>query len=167
MPKKTRPIAGRLTVAPPAPRRARAPATAAVHGPTMGRLAGVGADGQPWVDLPACGREGLPARTTVPLAAWMVGRELLVSFLDGDPDRPVVTGVIRAPGDPAADPAAGLEAVVDAERIVLTARREVVLRCGAASIALAADGRVVIKGVNLLSTASGLHRIRGGAVQIN
>ncbi len=166
MPKRARPASGRLTVTPPAPLRRGAPVRRQLS-PTVGRLAGVGADGQPWVDLPASGRLGVPARTVVALTAALIGRELLVSFLDGDPDRPVVTGVLRAAGDPPVDPATSIEALVDAERIVLSGRREVVLRCGAASIALAADGRVVIKGANLLSTATGLHRIRGGAVQIN
>jgi len=68
---------------------------------TLGRLVGVGADGQPWIDLPTQGRTGVSARTTVPLGASLIGRELLVSFLDGRADQPVVTGVVRAPGDPA------------------------------------------------------------------
>jgi hypothetical protein len=60
-----------------------------------------------------------------------------------------------------------MEAVVDAERIILSGKREVVLRCGKASILLAADGSVVIKGAKLIISATGVHRIRGGAVQIN
>ncbi len=89
-----------------------------------------------------------------------------MSFLDGSCDQPVVTGVVQRAGEASAA-AVSLDATVDGERVLLTGRREVVLRCGKASIALAADGRVVIKGVSLLATASGLHRIRGGAVRIN
>jgi hypothetical protein len=51
--------------------------------------------------------------------------------------------------------------------IVLSGQKEVVLRCGKASIALTADGTVVIKGARLLSSAAGSHRIKGGSVQIN
>jgi len=76
-------------------------------------------------------------------------------------------GEVVVLGDPATVAPASVDAAVDGERVVLTGRREVVLRCGKASIALSADGRVVIKGANLLATSSGLHRIRGGAVQIN
>jgi hypothetical protein len=156
-----------IAVKPVAPLRRRARAAAETAETTLGRLVGVGADGQPWIDLPARGRAGVPARTTVPLGASLIGREVLVSFLDGRADQPVVTGVVRAPGDPATVAPASVDAAVDGERVILTGRREVVLRCGKASIALSADGRVVIKGANLLATSSGLHRIRGGAVQIN
>jgi hypothetical protein len=103
----------------------------------------------------------------VPVGASLIGREVVVTFLDGNPDQPVVTGIVRTAADPATVSPVSLDATVDGERVLLTGRREVVLRCGKASIALAADGRVVIKGVNLLATSSGLHRIRGGAVQIN
>lgn len=165
MPKRARAVSGRLTVPSAAPLRRRE-TPVPVLGPTVGKLAGVGADGQIWIDLPASRRQEVLARTTVSLDASMIGRELLIAFVDNDPDLPVVTGVMRLPQD-ATGAAPLAEAIVDAERIVLTGRREVVLRCGGASIALAADGRVVIKGANLLATASGLHRIRGGAVQIN
>ncbi len=150
-----------------APLRRRARSTETAPAATLGRLVGVGTEGQPWIDLPTQGRAGVAARTTVPLGASLIGRELVVSFLDGRADQPVVTGVVRAPGDPATVAPASLDAVVDGERVVLTGRREVVLRCGKASLALSADGRVVIEGANLLATSSGLHRIRGGAVQIN
>jgi hypothetical protein len=146
-------------------RARRAPAKAPPL-PTVATLAGVGAAGEPWIDLPALGRSAVPARSTVALGAEQIGREVLVTWADGDPGQPIVTGVLRRRGDPAARPAR-LDAVVDGESIVLTGRREVVLRCGKASIALSADGAVVIKGVKLLTSASGVHRIRGGAVQIN
>jgi hypothetical protein len=132
--------------------------------PTVGVLAGVGPGGEPWLELPSLGRKAVAARSTVALGAEQIGREVLVTWADGE--RPIVTGVIRRRGDPDARPMK-LDAVVDGESIVLTGRREVVLRCGKASIALSADGAVVIKGVKLLSSASGVHRIRGGAVQIN
>jgi len=53
-----------------------------------------------------------------------------------------------------------LDAIVDGERIVMTGKKEVVLRCGKASIALTADGKVVVRGAKIISTAEGLHRIR-------
>jgi hypothetical protein len=144
-------------------RRARAAQVLAL--PTVGILAGVGPAGELWVDLPL-GRRSVPARATVALRAEQIGREVLVTWADGDPERPIVTGILRAPGDSEERPAR-LDAVVDGERIVLTGRREVVLRCGKASIALSADGAVVIKGAKLLTSATGVHRIKGGAVQIN
>jgi hypothetical protein len=133
----------------------------------LGRLVGVGSGGEPWIDLPRHGLFGVQALATVPLGANQVGREVVVSFIDGQADRPVVVGVVRRVGDPATAAPAVLDAVVDGERILLTGQREIVLRCGKASIALDAQGKVVIKGVSLLATSSELPRIRGGAVQIN
>jgi hypothetical protein len=52
-------------------------------------------------------------------------------------------------------------------RLVVVADREVELRCGRATIVLAPDGTIRIKGTNLLSSASALNRIRGASVKIN
>jgi hypothetical protein len=90
---------------------------------------------------------------------------VLITFLGKSP---VVVGVLReASDDDETARAPRLDAVVDGERIVLSGQKEVVLRCGKASIALTADGTVVIKGARLLSSAAGSHRIKGGSVQIN
>jgi hypothetical protein len=83
-------------------------------------------------------------------------------FLEGgDPLRPVVMGLVReqlpAPGT----------LVLDMERIVLQGHTEVQLRCGAASVTMRADGRVVVKGTELVSKASATNKIRGASVQIN
>jgi hypothetical protein len=56
---------------------------------------------------------------------------------------------------------------VDGERIVFRADRELVLRCGEASITLTRAGKVIIRGTYLLSRSSGVNRIKGGSVQIN
>jgi hypothetical protein len=132
----------------------------------VARLVGISASGEAWVELPGQA-DPVPARSTVPLTAGQIGREALVCFVDAPERTAVVTGVLCAAGDPTAAPETALDVTIDRERIVLTAQRELVLRCGKASVALTADGKVVIKGADLLSTASGLHRIRGGAVQIN
>jgi hypothetical protein len=55
----------------------------------------------------------------------------------------------------------------DGKRVVIAASEEVVLQCGRGSITLEASGRVVIKGTELLSKASGGNRIRGATVNIN
>jgi hypothetical protein len=60
-----------------------------------------------------------------------------------------------------------LEAEVDGERLVFTAKKEIVLRCGKASITLTRSGKVLIRGAYLLSRSSGVNRIKGGSVQIN
>jgi len=134
----------------------------------MGRLAGLAHSGEAWVDLPGEGRRHVPARSTCALVPEQVGRQVLVTFVGDDRAHPIITGILREAADAAREAAVPrLDAVVDAERIVLTGKREVVLRCGKASIVLTADGSVVVKGARLLTSATGVHRIRGGAVQIN
>jgi hypothetical protein len=77
-------------------------------------------------------------------------------------------GVLLAPGDLQGETSVpALDLLVDRQRIVLSAQQEVVLRCGQASITLTADGRLVIKGADVVSSAERVNRIRGGAVKIN
>lgn len=64
-------------------------------------------------------------------------------------------------------PAQGLDASVDGKRVQLEGRDEVVLRCGKASITMRRNGRIVIRGVQVESRATGRNRIKGGAVLIN
>jgi hypothetical protein len=49
----------------------------------------------------------------------------------------------------------------------MTAREQLVLRCGAASITLTRDGKVLIQGAYVSHRSSGVMRIKGGSVQIN
>ena len=53
------------------------------------------------------------------------------------------------------------------EEVDLTAEREIVLRCGKASITLRRNGRVVIRGTYVETRAEGVNRVQGGSVQIN
>jgi len=60
-----------------------------------------------------------------------------------------------------------VEAVADGERVLLQAERELVLRCGKASITLTRAGKILIRGAYVSSHADGAQRIRGGTVEIN
>ncbi len=105
---------------------------------------------------------GLPARSTTRLELDHIGRQVALMFENGDPRRPLVIGLIQQPGQPPP-----LVAEVDRERLVLTAQREIVLKCGKASITLTRAGKVILRGAYLLSRSSGVNRIKGGSVQIN
>lgn len=103
-----------------------------------------------------------------------VGREVLISCEEGDPLRPIITGVsssvldelILEPEQPKSIEKATV-ARVDGKRIVFEADHEIELKCGKSSITLMKNGKIVIKGSELLSRASGTHRIKGGSVGIN
>jgi hypothetical protein len=53
------------------------------------------------------------------------------------------------------------------DSLVLEAREELILRVGDGSITIRKDGRILIKGQDLVSHATRLNRIKGGAVSIN
>jgi hypothetical protein len=53
------------------------------------------------------------------------------------------------------------------DEFVLEAKHSLTLRVGAGSITIREDGKILIKGKDLVSHAQRLNRIKGGAVQIN
>ena len=137
-----------------------------VIGAQVGVLTGIDAAGGLLVECPsvAPGRL-LAARSTVPVAAPDIGREVVLLFEQADAGRPIIMGFLQpAPGPVKAD-AVAVER--DGERLTLTADREIVLRCGKASLTLTRAGKVLIRGAYLLSRSSGVNRIKGGSVQIN
>lgn len=81
-------------------------------------------------------------------------------FVAGDPRQPLLIGRIqRLPQEALAQ--------LDGERLEFSAEREIVLRCGKASITLTRAGKVIIHGAYLSSRSTGVNRIKGGSVQIN
>ncbi len=127
----------------------------------------------------------LPARSTVAMDEQAIAhavasrQPLLMLFENGDPTLPIVVGLIQPPPGaslfqdllaqkPAAGPARPrAEARVDRKRLVLEAEQEVTLKCGEASITLRRDGKLILRGAYVETTAKGVNRIRGGSVKIN
>jgi hypothetical protein len=99
-------------------------------------------------------------------------QQAVLVFENGDVTRPIITGLI-APiiVPPASNTDAGapdvLEADIDGRRVKLTAKDEIVLQCGHASVTLRRNGRVVIRGTYVETASDGTNRIKGGQVQIN
>ncbi|QDF06530.1 hypothetical protein BHS04_25525 [Myxococcus xanthus] len=141
----------------------------------------VGPGRQVWVDYPGNPRGALLARTSPTMELERLRQaasgptEVLLAFADGVPTQPVLLTLLEprteAPLTEAilAQPLSRVpsEARVDGERVVITGRKEVVLECGKASLTLRRDGTVVLRGLNLVSEADEVHRIRGRKVRIN
>jgi hypothetical protein len=107
------------------------------------------------------------ARTTVDLHGAHIGRPVVLMFDGGDPLRPIVMGCIRGEGTSLAEQPGQVEVDVDGERLLVTAKEQLVLRCGQASITLTKAGKVLIQGAYVSSRSSGVNRIKGGSVQLN
>lgn len=139
---------------------------ARLEGVALGRLEGFTADGVPLVVLPAVTADrALPARTTVALGPADLGQELAVLLEAGDPARPVVIGRLLPPTPTPIAPTVELR--LDGERLLLSAEREIELRCGKASITLTRAGKVLIRGAYVSSRSSGANKIKGASVQLN
>ena len=146
-----------------------------ITGIVIGNLVELTTGGRPLVDFPANPmRQPVTAISTLAFSADDVGRQLALAFENGDPQKPIILGLIQLPhssiesaGHPAGADKQDLNASVDGETITLTAQKEIVLRCGQASITLTRAGKVLIRGAYLLSRSSGVNRIKGGSVQIN
>ncbi|MGL4237214.1 DUF6484 domain-containing protein [Tabrizicola sp.] len=120
------------------------------------RITEIGPDGRARVMLPMThGADSLFARSLVPVGPSSIGRDAAVVMMEGEP---LILGLIQ----PLAP-----EVEADGEKLVLEARREVTLRCGKASITMTADGRVTIRGTQVLSRSDGPNRVQGASVQLN
>jgi hypothetical protein len=87
------------------------------------------------------------------------GDAVLVWWAGEEAGRPVILGrIARLASAPRAEPPA---------EITLEAAKSLTLRVGDGSITLRGDGRIVIKGTDVVSHARRQNRIRGGSVAIN
>ena len=139
-------------------------------GVVIGELLGMTNEGRtPLVIFPGQrGTAAVVARTVVDLHGPHMGKHVVLMFDGGDIDKPIVMGVLReSEGWPLAELPAQVEADVDGERLIISAKEQLVLRCGKASITLTKAGKVLIQGSYLLSRSSGVNRIKGGSVQLN
>ncbi|SFU99418.1 DUF6484 domain-containing protein [Pseudoduganella namucuonensis] len=162
-------IDGRRGQDAPAPPQAREAGAAVV------RFVGFSLEDDPVV----CGVPGLPgqivaARSAVPLRREQIGMEVVVVFEGGAPARPIILGVLRrdagetgVTADADAWPPLQVQVQVDDDRLLISAEREIVLRCGDASLTLTRAGKVLIRGSYILSRSSGYNKIKGAAVDIN
>ena len=114
------------------------------------------------------GSAAIAARAVVDLHGAHVGKQVVLMFEGGDLVKPIIMGIIRDAQTSALEPRPGhVELDVDGERMVVTAKQQLVLRCGKASITLTNAGKVLIEGEYVSSRSTGVNRIKGGSVQLN
>jgi hypothetical protein len=101
-----------------------------------------------------------------------IGDAVLVWVEPGPAHRGVILGRIMEHGRAGAegsttDRADGEDAQPLPDTLVLEARRSLTLRVGDGSITIRHDGKILIKGKDLVSHAQRINRIKGGSVAIN
>ena len=146
--------------------------------PCVGCIVRTTTGGKPLVDFPGNSQGLVEARSIVDLAgatgnsAWEPIQVLLL-FEKGDPALPIIVGILcessLSSGGIAVMLDAGrpLDAVIDGRKVSLSANEEAVLRCGRSSIVLRSDGRILIKGTEIVSRSSGTQKIQGASIKLN
>lgn len=124
-----------------------------------GQTALVAYPGQP-------GLAALPALRTLDLEGAHIGRAVVLGFVEHDPARPIVLGVLQ---ETAAAPPPLTPLCIERGdgRLIVSARERLVLHCGAASITLTCDGHVDIRGHTVISQALEAHHVHGTPVELN
>jgi hypothetical protein len=136
--------------------------------PVIGDLIGM-SEGAPLVRYPGQpGTAALRAQSVIEVHGAHVGRRVVLFFEQGDAARPIVMGLLReGNGRPLPDQAGNVDVDSDGAQLIVSAKEQLVLRCGKASITLTRAGKVLIEGCYLSSRSSGVNRIKGGSVQLN
>lgn len=145
---------------------------------SLGRIIRIAEDGQVFVNFPGSRVEERKARVAVELSAklgasWEEGLPVILMFEDGDVAKPIILGVIRDTvhasllQEIVVATERQREGLIDRKQVVFDAKEEIVLRCGKGSITLRKDGKIVLKGTEIVSRASRTNKIKGASVAIN
>ena len=158
----------------------RADRRVSTQAPCIGRLAGVTESGDILVQHAGADRP-MAARWVSRLSRETLaegirsGADVLLVFDSGDQGRPVITDFVtplqvtplRIVDAGGAISAPTVNAQVDGRRVTIEAQERIVLQCGKGSITLTRDGKIVVRGTQILSRASGANKIKGASVSIN
>ena len=141
------------------------------HDPLLSRLVGFDDFNRPLVEHPYTGRTVVAkfAIESRELSTDTVGRQLVVLLAA---EGPIIMGIVRealeaAPSGPKDVDGLAPALIVDGRQVQLPAKSELVLRCGASSITLTKEGKIVIRGTKIVSRASGENSVKGACVKIN
>jgi hypothetical protein len=151
-----------------------------IEGVQVGQIVKVDENGQVFVDFPGNTRGPIISKFTNSLKSRISSQsifhneQILLVFENNNPELPIIVDTLYSLLDEvsesttiAVDMEEPKDVLIDGERITFDAKKEIVLRCGKASITLTRAGKVIIRGAYLLNRSSGVNRIKGASVQIN
>jgi Domain of unknown function (DUF6484) len=124
-----------------------------------GEIADLDKNGVVSVDYPGNSCQPLRARTVI--EDLFIGARVLLAFDGGDPTRPIVLGIVH-------DKARTHRVLhLKANEVVIEADNSLQLRCGQSTFEAHKDGRVAVKGKDVVSRATRTNKVRGATVLIN
>lgn len=149
-----------------------------LDGMQVGRITEIAEDGSIFIDF--SGNTSSPIQASVAASAAEIIKNtldysslnILIAFEHNDADRPIIIDVVndrinRDSSDISINRNELDSVRIDGETLTFDAKKEIVLRCGKASITLTRAGKVLIRGAYLSNYSSGVNRIKGGSVHIN
>jgi len=149
---------------------------------TIGVVIDVSDAGAPLIDYPGnSSASPVQALATVDISKASIGRQVAILFAAGDLNQPVVMGMIRNPIDNNIDSeqqesdknnedaqnSKSIDEKMDEENLVFSAKNQITLKCGKASITLTKAGKVIISGEYVISKSTGVNSLKGGSIQLN
>jgi hypothetical protein len=132
------------------------------HGPILGHIVRLTPEGVAVVDYPGNSAGPREAAIAVQPPPRRGGEwpPVLLAFLNGDASTPVIIGFVRRNFNIP-------KVAQKRKKLALEAEEEIALNCGKSSILLRRDGKIVIKGREIASRASGTNKVQGGSVRLN
>jgi hypothetical protein len=120
------------------------------------------------VSCPGLGSgDALVCRTIVALTSDSVGKQVVLMFEQGDMRRPILIGCLKDTGSVATSSPGSIEIKADGETVTVSAKQQLVLQCGKASLTLTKSGKLIMRGEYISQRSTGVVRIKGGCVEIN
>lgn len=113
------------------------------------------------VQLLSRGSTAQRAHSLLPYSDLACEDQVVVAHVAGSESGLVVLGRLFNPLAPARD------VRVNGRKVAIEANTELVLKCADATIRIARDGMVAVRGDRVVTQARGVNRIRGGSVEIN
>ncbi len=138
-----------------------------------GVLTGFDDFGRPLVAFPHNAQKiAMPASFISPLNYDDIGGSVALTFVHGNIEQPMIIGIVKESIKPEntqqKNKVLSARVQVDEEETLnFTAKNNITLQCGDASITLTQDGKILLRGKYISSCASGMQTIKGGTVQIN
>lgn len=122
------------------------------------------------IEHESIGKEAVEARATTPIPENLsYPVDALCLFEQGDPSKPIVIGLLNPTVQISAK-----TSISDTNTLKLNGRKldfsgydQIKLECGKSSITLNKNGKIVLKGNDIISRAAHNNKIKGGSIALN